>query len=70
MTYKLKGNLSKTAVFCLVNQFNTSLVSLPSIRRCFFRKHRGTYWLNFSDSFDYYYETCVSVFCGFVHNER
>ena len=47
MRYRLKSNLSKTAVYRAVCAHNTSGVELPPIRQCQFRKVRHAYWLSF-----------------------
>lgn len=47
MKYRLRSDLSKTAVYMIVKQFAPTGIVLPPLRKCEFKKYRGTYWLRF-----------------------
>lgn len=47
MRYKLRSDLNKTTVYMTVKQFAPVGVVLPVLRRCVFKKYRGSYWIYF-----------------------
>lgn len=47
MKYRLRGDLSKAAVYMVVKQFAPLGITLPSMRKCDFSKWYGSYWLYF-----------------------
>lgn len=66
MAYRLRTDLSKTAVYRAVSEHNTSGIKLPPVRQCSFKKHRGTYWLRFDGGSDCCYEVVFMQWGGFV----
>ena len=65
MAYRLRSDLTKTAVYRVICDHNTSGVELPPIRQCQFKKYRGTYWL-FFDGPDCCYEVVLCQWAGYV----
>lgn len=47
MKYRLRSDLSKTTVYMIVKQFAPAGIVLPTLRKCEFKKYRGTYWIRF-----------------------
>lgn len=45
--YRLRSDLSKTTVYMIVKQFAPTGITLPTLRKCEFKKYRGTYWMYF-----------------------
>lgn len=42
--YCLKSGLSKTKIYNVIRQYDTSGIPLPSIRKCEFSHRRDNYW--------------------------
>lgn len=66
MGYKLRSDLSKTAVYQLCQQYVEG-IQMPKLRDCDYKKSRGTYWLSFALDLDSSYEVCFSAFAGSCH---
>ena len=63
MGYRLRTDLSKTAVRSICSKYLPVGVHLPSVRNCDMVKSRGTYWLSFFDNGEIY-EAVFSVAAG------
>lgn len=47
MKYRLRSDLSKTTVYMVIKQFAPVGITLPTLRKCEFKKSHGSYWMYF-----------------------